>query len=33
VLFEHDNGELYQLDVEDNIFTNLKEIEENIVLN
>ena len=24
VLFEHDNGELYQLDVEDSIFNSLK---------
>jgi len=24
VLFEHDNGELYQLDVEDGIYNNLK---------
>ena len=24
VLFEHDNGELYQLDVEDKIFNSLK---------
>lgn len=34
VLFEHDNGELYQLDVDNNIFRNLNEKEiEDIVLN
>jgi hypothetical protein len=34
VLFEHDNGELYQLDMDNNIFSNLSEREiEDIVLN
>ena len=28
VLFEHENGELYQLDVIDRIYDNLKEIKE-----
>lgn len=34
VLFEHDNGELYQLDVENNLYNSLSEKEiEDIVLN
>jgi hypothetical protein len=30
VLFEHENGELYQLDVIDRIYDSLKEIKEEI---
>lgn len=34
VLFEHDNGELYQLDIDNNIYDTLSEKEiEDIVLN